>query len=52
MAASIFALDDSFEVVMVQGRTVAGVHDATSQAAAVELAGRLAQAFKKESLVP
>jgi hypothetical protein len=47
LAATIFVLDDSFEVVMVQGRTVAGVHDATSQAAAMELAGRLEQAFKK-----
>ena len=31
---------------MVQGQTVAGVHDATSAAAAVELAGRLQRALK------
>ena len=43
---TVFALDDSFEVVMVQGRSVAGVHDATSAAAALELAGRLQRSLK------
>jgi hypothetical protein len=42
-----FVLDNSFEVVLVQGRTVAGVHDATSAATALELAGRLQQALKQ-----
>jgi hypothetical protein len=42
----VFVLDNSFEVVLVQGRTFAGVHDATSQAAALELAGKLETAFK------
>jgi len=44
---TVLALDDSYEVVLVQGRTVAGVHDASSTAAATELAGKLEQAFKK-----
>ena len=47
MVGTLLALEDSFEVVLVQGRTVAGVHDATSAAVAVELAGRLQQALKK-----
>lgn len=46
-AGTVLALDDSFEVVMVQGRSVAGVHDATSEAAAVELAKKIAEAMKK-----
>ncbi len=37
----VLALDNSFEIVFVQGQTVAGVHDATSREAAVELARRL-----------
>jgi Family of unknown function (DUF6599) len=44
---TLLALEDSFELVMVQGRAVAGVHDATSAAAAEELATRLQQALKK-----
>ena len=39
----MLGLDDSFEIVIVQGRTLAGVHDATSKAAALELAGKLRQ---------
>jgi hypothetical protein len=38
---SALALDNSFEIVFVQGRTLAGAHDATSLAAALELAGKL-----------
>jgi hypothetical protein len=44
---TVLVLDDSYEVVLVQGRTVAGVHDASSTAAAAELAEKLEQAFKK-----
>jgi hypothetical protein len=38
---TVFGLDNSYEVILVQGRTVAGVHDATSTAVALELARRL-----------
>jgi hypothetical protein len=41
-----FALDNSFEIVLVRGRTVAGVHDATSLAAALELAAKLQSGLK------
>ncbi len=37
----VLVLDNSFEIVFVQARTMAGVHDATSLAAALELAGKL-----------
>ncbi len=46
--ASILVLDNSFEMVFVQGRTMAGVHDATSAAAALELAGKLRTALKEK----
>ena len=39
-------LDNSFEIVFVQDRTLAGVHDATSLAAALELAAKLRAALK------
>jgi len=42
----VLVLDNSYEVVFVEGRTLAGVHDATSQAAAQELAGKLETALK------
>jgi len=42
----VLGLEDSFEMVFVQGRTLAGVHDATSVAAARELAGKLQTALK------
>ena len=42
----VLALDNSFEIVFVQGNTVAGVHDATSRDAALELAGRLKTALQ------
>ena len=42
----VLVLDNSFEVVLVQGRTMAGVHDATSLAAARELAAKLQTALK------
>jgi len=42
----VLALEDSFELVFVQGRTVAGVHDATSLAAALELAAKLKTSLK------
>ncbi len=39
-------LDNSFEIVFVQGRTLAGVHDASSLPAALELADKLRTALK------
>ena len=43
---AVFSLDNSFEIVFVQGQTLAGVHDAPSREAALELAGRLGKALK------
>ena len=43
---SVLSLDDSFEIVFVQGKTLAGVHDATSPAAALELAAKLRTELK------
>jgi len=37
----VFKLDNSFEAVLVKGRTLAGAHDAESLESAMELAGRL-----------
>ena len=42
----VLALDNSFEIVFVQDKTLAGVHDATSSAAALELAGKLKNELK------
>jgi hypothetical protein len=42
----VLALDNSFEIVFVQDKTLAGVHDATSAAAALELAARLRSGLK------
>jgi hypothetical protein len=42
----VLVLDNSFEVVFVQGKTMAGVHDATSPAAALELAAKLKNELK------
>jgi hypothetical protein len=42
----VLVLDNSFEIVFVEGRTLAGVHDATSLPAALELAAKLRTAFK------
>jgi hypothetical protein len=42
----VFALDKSFEMVFVQGRTLAGVHDATTLTAAIELAVKLRTGLK------
>ena len=42
----VLALDNSFEIVFVQDKTLAGVHDATSAAAALELAARLRNELK------
>jgi len=42
----VLALEDSFEMVFVQGRTLTGVHDASSPEAALELAGKLGTALK------
>jgi hypothetical protein len=42
----VHRLDNSFEMVWVQGRTVAGVHDASSAEAALELAGALKEALQ------
>jgi hypothetical protein len=41
-----FALDNSFEAVFTQGSNLAGVHDASSLEAALELAGQLRSALK------
>jgi hypothetical protein len=43
---TILGFDNSFEIIMVPGRTVAGVHDATSIAVALDLAGRLHKVLK------
>jgi len=45
---SVLVLDNSFEIVFVEGRTLAGVHDATSLAAALELAAQLQAALKRK----
>jgi hypothetical protein len=45
---SLFSLEDSFEVVFVQGRLLAGVHDASSAAVALELAANLRTALKEK----
>src|SRR5665811_544886 len=42
----VLALDNSFEMVMVEGRILAGVHDASSAAVALELAAKLRTALK------
>ena len=42
----VVVLDNSFEIVFVEGRTLAGVHDATTLAAALELAAQLQTALK------
>ena len=42
----VLVLDNSFEMVFVEGRTLTGVHDATSLAAALELAAQLQTALK------
>ena len=46
--APVLALDKSFEIVFVEGRTLAGVHDATTLEAALKLAGKLRTALKKK----
>jgi hypothetical protein len=43
---AILALDNSFEIILVQGRTLAGVHDGSSPEAAQELAAKLQTALK------
>ncbi|RJR45834.1 MAG: hypothetical protein C4567_02955 [Deltaproteobacteria bacterium] len=43
----ILALDNSFEIVFTQGSNLAGVHDASSLEAAVELAGQLQSRLKE-----
>jgi hypothetical protein len=45
---TVLTLDNSFEIIFVQGRTLAGVHDATSLAAARELAAKLRPALKEQ----
>jgi hypothetical protein len=42
----VLVLDNSFEMVFVQGRILAGVHDASSLPAALELADKLRTTFK------
>jgi hypothetical protein len=43
---SVLALDNSFEIIFVQGRTLAGVHDGSSLEAAQELLAQLKTALK------
>ena len=43
---SAFSLEDSFEIVFVEGRILAGVHDATSLAATQELGDKLRTELK------
>ena len=43
---TVLGLDNSFEIVFVEGRTLAGVHDATTVAAALELAAQLRTGLK------
>jgi len=42
----VLGLDNSFEMVFVQGRILAGVHDATTLTAALELAAKLRTGLK------
>ena len=42
----VLGLDNSFEMVFVEGRILAGVHDATTVAAALELAAQLRTGLK------
>jgi hypothetical protein len=42
----VLVLDNSYEIVFVHDRALAGVHDATSAAAALELAAKLRTALK------
>jgi hypothetical protein len=42
----VLVLDNSFEIVFVEGRTLAGVHDATSRAAALDLAAKVRTGLK------
>ncbi len=42
----VLVLDNSFELVFVQDKTLAGVHDATSREAALELAAKLKNELK------
>ncbi len=44
------ALDNSFEMVFVQGRTLAGVHDATSLDAALDLAAKVRPRLKGKAV--
>jgi hypothetical protein len=43
---AVFVLDNSFEIVFVEGRTLAGVHDAASLPVALELAAKVRAALK------
>jgi len=48
--AEVLALENSsFEIIMVQGRILAGVHDASSPEAAVDLADKLMTVLKEKS---
>ena len=45
----VLVLDNSFEIVFVQDKTLAGVHDATSREAALELAAKLQRRHSRGS---
>ena len=40
--------DSSFEIILVQGKILAGVHDASSPEAAVDLANKLMTVLKEK----
>jgi hypothetical protein len=42
---TVLRLEDSFEIILVQDKTMAGVHDASSLEAALELAAKLKEAL-------
>jgi hypothetical protein len=44
----VLSLENSFEIVFVQGKTLAGVHDATSPEAALQLAAKLQSGLKRK----
>ncbi len=44
--ATVLAADGSFEIIFTRGRVLAGVHDAQSLSAALDLAGRLSRALE------
>jgi hypothetical protein len=48
LGVQVLVLDNSFEMIFVQGRRLAGVHDASSLPAALELADKLRTTLKEK----